>query len=198
MRYCILIRKLGFLWRLLNPKRSTISVEVFNSLKDQDPGPLIIDQCKFLEQVYNTNYTASLLNDDTVSLKSLKKALKAADDNHIWKMANKHNSLKCLSRSIMWPRLWDMARDHGIQGSRSLSAIFKIFTTPIFEEWSCPFCATPISRVCTTFAEHVATVHLSQPLANIVSLLEEGDDELFSVGAKIKALYASTPCQTVS
>ena len=47
MRIQILYRKLGFLWRILHPKKKSIYVEVFESLQQKDIEPLIIQQCKF-------------------------------------------------------------------------------------------------------------------------------------------------------
>ena len=58
MRLRILHRKISFLWRLLHPKKVSISVEVFNCLREKDSEPLVIQQCKFLEQVYKTNLTS--------------------------------------------------------------------------------------------------------------------------------------------
>ena len=55
MRYHIFTRKLSLLHRLMKSQQSTISAKVFESMKHQIPGPLIIDQCKFLEEVYKTN-----------------------------------------------------------------------------------------------------------------------------------------------
>ena len=58
---CILYRKLGFLQRLSSPCNKTIDASVFAHLREQEPGPLIIQQYNLLEQVYNTNLTSTLL-----------------------------------------------------------------------------------------------------------------------------------------
>ena len=42
MRLRILHRKISFLWRLLHPKKVSISVEVFNCLREKDSEPLVI------------------------------------------------------------------------------------------------------------------------------------------------------------
>ena len=60
--------------------------------------------------------------------KSIKKILRAADSDYIWSKAAQQNSLHALPRD--WP--WDMARDRGIQGTRSLTAVLKVLSTPIF------------------------------------------------------------------
>ena len=55
MCLCILNRKLSFLWKLMNPQYRSISSDIFNLLKDQDPGPLIVQQSRLLEQIYGTS-----------------------------------------------------------------------------------------------------------------------------------------------
>ena len=70
----------------------------------------------------------------------------------------------------------------------TLTAIYKTLTTPEFKELSCTFCDRAISGD-TTFADHLATVHLSQFSANIVKLLKDCDDKIFSVGSELKQLY---------
>ena len=189
MRLRVLHRKLGFLWRLMFPHHSSISVEVFNSMKDQLPGPLIVQQCKFLEQAYRTNFTSSILKGDITSIRPVKKALTTADQDLIWAQISQKNSLRSMSRTISWPKLWDLARDRGIQGARSLSAIFKVLTTPIFDERKCHHCDIVITRD-VPYSDHIARAHLLQPLADIIALLEEGDEEVFAIGSELKRLNA--------
>ena len=94
-----------------------------------------------------------------------------------------------MSRTISWPKLWDLARDRGIQGARSLSAIFKVLTTPIFDECKCHHCGIVITRD-VPYSDHIARAHLLQPLAEIIALLEEGDEEVFAIGSELKRLNA--------
>ena len=154
MRYRILIQKLSFLHRLLNSHQSSISVKVFHSLKDQGPGPLIVKQSKFLEEVYHTNVTESILLGETTCLKSIKKALRAADLDYVWSKVAQQTSLRALSRDISWPKLWDMARDRGIQGTRSLAMFLRILASPTSDNSKCPLCDSDISRV-SPFADQI-------------------------------------------
>ena len=62
-------------WKLINPQYRSISSDIFNLLKDQDPGPLIVQQSRLLEQIYGTNVTSLLLNGSPLCLKSIKKTL---------------------------------------------------------------------------------------------------------------------------
>ena len=62
-------------WRILHPKKKSIYVEVFESLPQKDIEPLIIQQCKFLENVYGTHFTEALLSQcgDDITLKTVKR-----------------------------------------------------------------------------------------------------------------------------
>lgn len=73
--------------------------------------------------------------------------------------------------------------------TQSLTAIIKILSTPIFDDFHCPFCSLRLSRD-ALFADHVSVVHLSQPLSDFISLLITGDIQLFSVVSELKRLYA--------
>ena len=61
---------------------------MFESLRSTNVEPLLVQQCKFLEQVYNTNYTDALLaqRDDTpLNLNTVKKVLREVDRDYIWR-----------------------------------------------------------------------------------------------------------------
>ena len=148
--------RIQFLDRLINPKSTTIGSRVFDAIRDQEPGPLIVQQCKLLEQAYKSNVTPAFIKGDT-TIGSVKKALLKLDRDYIWSMTSKHNSLRSLTRSISWPKRWDLSRDYGIQGT---AIIFKTLTSPIFDEFCCPHCSTIIPRD-SILAEHLLTTHLS-------------------------------------
>ena len=96
------------------------------------------------------------------------------------------NSLRSLSSVISWPKLWDMARDRGIQGSRSLTVFLKVLTTPIFKDLICPFCNHVLTRD-SIFVEHISTIHLSQPISHLISILENADEgHIFQLGSRLK------------
>ena len=79
----------------------------------------------------------------------------------------KKPSLQTLTQPIRWTKLWDIARDHGIQGSRSLLAVFTALTSPTFTDLVCPYCDTPILKD-QHFAEHLAQSHPTESLTDII------------------------------
>ena len=144
MRLRILKRKLMFLLRLTRPDNSSISAKE----------PLIAQQCRLLEHSYGTNLTSSLLDEENAEeIRSILKKLENADQTLTRTEVEKKPSLTFLSHPICWTKLWDTARDYGIQGSRSLLAVLTVLSTPTFQDHTCPYCDTIITN--QHFAEHV-------------------------------------------
>ena len=86
-----------------------------------------------------------------------------ADSDYVWYKVSQQTSLRALCRDISWPKLWDLARDRGIQGTRSLAMILRILATPIQENTKFSLSDSELSRD-SLFADHISTVHLSRPL----------------------------------
>ena len=51
-----------------------------------------------------------------------------------------------LANVIPWLKLCDIAHDRGIQGGRSLQAIIKVVTAPVFADTKCQFCNVGINE----------------------------------------------------
>ena len=95
-----------FLWRTLHPTKITIYVSVFESLRNKGCVPLLIQQCKFLESVYGTHYTESLLSQSSndgqspLSLKDIRKVLEEKDREYIWEQVSTRESLASLTPDV--------------------------------------------------------------------------------------------------
>jgi hypothetical protein len=119
---------------------------VFESLWEKGTEPLIIQQCKFLENVYGTHFTDALLSQggDSVECalisKSVRAALEEEDRKYIWEQVSSRESLAALTPDINWLKLWDDTRDHSLSGARALEATLLILTTPKYENYSCYIC----------------------------------------------------------
>ena len=132
MRLRILHRKISFSGVSSTPKRCP-SVWRYSTVKDSEP--LVIQQCKFLEQVYKTNLTEVILQQEEnfenhLTLRAVKDKLQAADRDHIWSLVSSRENLAALSRDISWMRLWDEAREQGIRGARAIATVLHVITIP--------------------------------------------------------------------
>ena len=102
----ILKRKIIFLLRQTKLENSSISSKVFRSLRESDTEPLVVQQCKYQKQAYNTNFTQTILMEsDATDIKSIFKVPEKADHELTWIHVKERASLKPLSRSISWSKM---------------------------------------------------------------------------------------------
>ena len=197
MRLRILHRKISFLWRLLHPKKVSISVEVFNCLREKDSEPLVIQQCKFLEQVYKTNLTEVILQQEKnfenhLTLRAVKDKLQAADRDYIWSLVSSRENLAALSRDISWMRLWDEAREQGIRGARAIATVLRVITIPVFtDDFACPVCGHKYGRS-NLPADHITKVHLGCELKHLLHLLTTPCEETFEKALSLRTILHTT------
>ena len=75
---------------------STLIATVFNALREQEQGPLIIEQCKLLEQAYHTNTTLVFI-EGNITISIMRRDLLKADQDNIWSMIIASNH--CIEQS---------------------------------------------------------------------------------------------------
>ena len=106
-----------------------------------------------------------------------------------WSKVESHTSLALLPRSVSWCKLWDKARDHGFQGTRSLQVILRTLTIPSHIDEPCPLYdfVTPKG---TQAANHIFS-HISCGVKHLLKILsdDDKDSDIFSVGKELKRLH---------
>ena len=114
------IQKLNYLRRLVNKGDDKISSQIFHLFASKDISQLtIVEQCRYLEAVYDTDFTGEILSSP-VTWKCMKKRILTADKMLYLVQSRKHESLKHLSTLysvLSWLKIWDMALDYVIRGS---------------------------------------------------------------------------------
>ena len=174
MKLRILLRKLRFLTRLSSPDNSSISATIFRSLRNQNPGPLIVQQCLFLEQEFGTSCTSDILSAESPHSMIIKKQLSNADSILLWDKLKDRNHLRHLHKTSLWPKLWNNACDHGIPGSKSIRAIVKPLTRPLLEN-TYPHCKENILAN-VTYAQHTMVHHLGHDISLLDAATKFDDD----------------------
>ena len=98
-------------------------------------------------------------------------------------------SLALLSRSVSWCKLWDKARDHGFQGTRSLQVNLRTLTIPSNIDQPCPLCDF-VSPKGTPAANHIFS-HIFCSLEHLLEIPHDDDEDsdIFSVGKELKRLH---------
>ena len=115
----ILIRKLGFLSKLLSSSKDTISSRMFTSLAIEDVFETsIVQQCRMLESNLGTDILVQCLTDPenaTHTVKNNRDHLLDKDYSHLLFLASHLQGSTVLvahvASQISWRRLWDIALD---------------------------------------------------------------------------------------
>jgi len=124
----ILIRKLGFLAKLLKGEEK-LSAQVLRTLACEDIYNIsLIQQCHTLEHLVGTNHLQSFLQDfATITLSDIKKDILDKDWKHTLHLASSHPSLAIVTVSSSvassWNSFWDEALDYGVRGTRLMQSL---------------------------------------------------------------------------
>ena len=135
MRARVLIRKLNYLRKLVGEREEKLSYQIFHIFAGIDvSGLIIVKQCRYLESVYDTDFTGEILTSP-VSWRQMQERILSADKELRLEDSNIHQSLKHLSTihsELSWLKIWDMALDHGVQGTRNALCLFNSLCRPLF------------------------------------------------------------------
>ena len=161
----ILLRKLVFLSKLLSPSKDTLSSRIFTSLAIGDIyNTSIVQQCLMLESHLNMDCTAKCLMDPDNSIstiKSLKPDILRRDFKQLISTSLQHSSVKLIAavaESTSWRRLWDIALDRGVKGTRAMQFLFRELCRPGIGTRLCKMCNEQLSDEVNCF-EHACLQH---------------------------------------
>jgi len=196
----ILIRKLGFLAKLLKGEEK-LSAQVLRTLACEDIYNIsLIQQCRTLEHLIGTNHLLSFLQDfATITLSDIKKYILDKDWKRTLHLASSHSSLAIVTVSSSvassWNSFWDEALDfdYGVRGTRLMQSLFSTLSRPLFGNRLCPHCNGEI-RNDLSFHQHLFSIHLttfnSQDIAHWLE--EKNFPELFKLAEDISSLKFNT------
>ena len=200
----VAIRKLTFLAKLLANTDDIISSRIFTSLAIVDVYNVgIVQQCQMLESDLNTNVLSLCLKnpeDAPATVKSMKTDIIKSDFEVLLSSAVTHPSAKyvaTVAETTSWCRLWDIALDRGVQGTRGMQSLLKELSRQVFENFSCRSCSTSLSKDSLWF-DHICTYHPdvvnNLSCEEIISAPREADvDIIFSVAnSKLNTIFPGT------
>ena len=124
----------------------------------------IVQQCQMLESDLNTNVLSLCLKnpeDAPATVKSMKTDIIKSDFEVLLSSAVAHPSAKyvaTVAETTSWCRLWDIALDRGVQGTRGMQSLLKELSCQVFENFSCRSCGTFLSKDSLWF-DHICTNH---------------------------------------
>ena len=97
----------------------------------------IVRQCHFLDSVLGSEFTDEVLNKPNLCLRDLKKRVIDADRKRVEEKSKDHPSLLyivCVAKENLWLKFWDVALEHGLDGSKSSMALLKALSLTLFRD----------------------------------------------------------------
>ena len=156
----ILIRKLGFLLRLMSSDADGIAASAMHALLDDPDSISIIRECRELETVYGLKYTDTILcGTDSVCLHQIKKEVLLADKTLLLDLCFSKAPLiaKVVRDGGSWPALWDSVRHLGSRHTIGLQNLTRMLAHHGRGSKPCPLCDQLLSGGSLT--DHVLTLH---------------------------------------
>ena len=157
-----------------------------------------MEQCRYLEGVYGTDFTGEILSS-RLSWRDLPKAILPADKALQLKGCDTHKSLKHITgpgipSELSWLRIWDMALDHGARGTKAALSLFSALSRPVLSNRLCPHCAQPIEQE-SFYLEHLVESHSELQLGTMEEIsqaLASTSPALIQTGKRLLSLYSPT------
>ena len=138
----ILCSKLSFLYKVCHDQRASLSSQIVNSFAATDVMSMsLVKQCQFLESKLGTEFTGEVLCQPHLSLRDLKKRILHVDKMRTLAASENHPSLQFVlnvARENGWMKFWDVALEHGPEGTRSSLSILKLLCMTVFGDRRCP------------------------------------------------------------
>ena len=120
---------------------------MYTSLSIADPLSLrLMQKCLSLESKLNCHGATDLVlktDNNSQDLRGIKKLVFESNWKACLSEASQHQSTSLAAKiatHTTWPKLWDMALDHGAQSTAALQALYRALTRPGFGQEPCPFC----------------------------------------------------------
>ena len=199
-RALCLTRKLNFLRKISSDDHSeTVSSLTLASLSDDIDSVCLIRECRDLEQHFHSNFTEAILQreaDTCPHPREIKKDILSRDrDLRLAQYEGRADmsTVVEVERAIGWPRLWDLALDHGPKCIDGLRNLVRVITFPPHALSGCPLCEEEdISR--DSLLSHILTTHSRSPcnsdkLLSLLLSVPDSDSVLFNYLCSLANLF---------
>ena len=167
------MRKLTFLVKLLQPTNDVCRIS-------------LVQQCQLLELDLGTSIVTQCLNEPENAITILQEAREAVvsrDWEIVLEIAKCRKSTKHISHpqiASSWCKLWDLALDHGVCGTRQIQHLLRVMSRPVFGKRECPICNQTIHED-TSYFEHMCVDHCYSGIS-VEGVMEDiGEDDLENI-----------------
>ena len=113
MKARILVRKLGFLLRLVSANGHVLGARTFQSMSNDMESLCLVRECRELEETFQTHYTDKILGcGDQVNVRDIKKEVHKIDKRIVLEKCGTSDhspAAVTIEERIGWIPLWEMA-----------------------------------------------------------------------------------------
>ena len=184
-----------FSWKLsllcrVHTESDSLSHKVFSVLSSDSPRDLhLVQECLPLEEKLDCHgITQEVLDGNLVGRHGMAKLVAEADWKKCLHDALDHQSSAAaaeIATSTSRLKLWDMALDHGCNGTASLQAMFWELTRPAVRAAPCYCC--DIDKLNGPYFNHFSSSHCTIQVtpSTINRLLADGDQSIFTLAKQL-------------
>ena len=195
MRCRVLVRKLGFLKRVVGDVARGPSVRVKEAFSDDLSSLCLVRECEELEEVLMTNYTEDILRGEVVGSREIKENIRDNDRQRLLCQCDEKSPLIAeVAREVGWRNLWDICLSFGEKHSIGLQKLCRIMSHHGRGQYPCPLCENPQLQT-DTVLEHVVDCHKNDLNLdkewNVRVLMKRLTDRNISFLPKFRLLYVS-------
>ena len=160
MKCRVLMRKLGFLRRVMAGDSDGLSGSVMLALCDDADSICLVRECRELEERFGTHFTNVILNKSACSFKEMKKAVMDADKKtRMERYKEKAPMIAELAESPGWCKLWDHALDLGWKTVLGLKMLCRAMSHHGRGEHPCQLCNATLLPEDETVLDHILAKH---------------------------------------
>ena len=184
--------RIGLVWPSVRARVfiQKLSSQIFHLFASKDISQLtIVEQCRYLETVYDTDFTGEILSSP-VTWKCMKKIILTGDKMLDLVQSRKRESLKHLSTlysELLWLKIWDMALDYVIRGTKAALCLYGTLSRPLFGNRLCPRCVSSVTAG-LTYIQHLCVCHPELELDTVDKLCDmiiASDPHIINIGQRL-------------
>ena len=159
MKCSVLVRKLGFLQRVMGSDTDSLSGCVVLALCNEVDSICLVRECRELEECFGTKFTEAIISKNVCSMREMKKAIMKVDKRKMLeKCVEKAPLIAKVAECLGWAKLWDHVLDLGWKVVLGLKMVSRAMSHHGRGERPCHMCdATSLKD--DSVLDHILNVH---------------------------------------
>ena len=159
MKCRVLVRKLGFLKRVMGRDADSLSGCVVLALCNEVDSICLVRECRELEESFGTRFTEAITSKNLCCLRQMKKVIMDVDRRRMLERCEeKAPMIAKVAECPGWARLWDHALDLGWKAVAGLQMVSRAMSHHGRGDHPCHLCDDP-TLLEDSVLDHILNVH---------------------------------------